>query len=88
MELLLTLTKETSTSFNELLELPFHITYGMYNTLVNLHKKEQEQQKKEEEKAKGDYNIPNIDSLKSDALSSVNSSISRLNIPSSGSFHL
>jgi hypothetical protein len=91
MELLLTLTKETSTSFSELLKLPFYITYGMYNTLVNLNKKEQEAQKKEEEAAKAEYNIPNINSLQSQALSSINSATPRVqipNIPSSGSFHL
>ena len=91
MELLLTLTKETSTSFSELLKLPFHITYGMYNTLVNLTKKEQEQQKKEEEKAKQEYNIPNVNSLQSQALSSINSATPHVqmpNIPSVGSIRL
>lgn len=91
MELLLTLTKETSTSFNELLKLPFHITYGMYNTLVNLNKKEQEQQKKEEDKARQEYNIPNVNSLQSQALSSLNNVTQHIqtpNIPSVGSIHL
>lgn len=91
MELLLTLTKETSTSFSDLLKLPFHITYGMYNTLVNLNKKEQEAQKKEEERAKDNYNIPNISSLQSQALSSINNATPHIqmpNIPSSGSIHL
>ena len=91
MELLLTLTRETSTSFSELLKLPFYITYGMYNTLVNLNKKEQEAQKKEEEQAKAEYNIPNINSLQSQAMSSINTAtanIPKVNIPSSGSIHL
>lgn len=91
MELLLTLTKETSTSFSELLKLPFYITYGMYNTLVNLNKKEQEAQKKEEEAARAEYNIPNINSLQSQALSSINNAAPKMqipNIPTSGNIHL
>lgn len=91
MELLLTLTKETSTSFSELLKLPFYITYGMYNTLVNLNKKEQEAQKKEEEAARAEYNIPNINSLQNQALSSINNATPRVqmpNIPTSGNIHL
>lgn len=91
MELLLTLTKETSTSFSDLLKLPFHITYGMYNTLVNLNKKEQEAQKKEEEAARSEYNIPNINSLQNQALASINNATPRVqmpNIPTSGNIHL
>lgn len=51
MELLLALSKETSNSFAELMQMPMHITIGIYNALRKYIDKENKARKEAEEKA-------------------------------------
>lgn len=50
MELLLSLSKETSNSFAELMQMPMHITIGIYNALRKYLEKEAKARKEAEEK--------------------------------------
>ncbi|MBQ2395910.1 MAG: hypothetical protein II304_02540 [Bacteroidales bacterium] len=50
MELLLSLSKETSNSFAELMKMPMHITIGIYNALRKYLEKEAKARKEAEEK--------------------------------------
>lgn len=49
MELVLSLSKETSNTAAELFEMPAHITIGLYNSLRKYLEKEQKARKKAEE---------------------------------------
>lgn len=50
MELLLSLSKETSNSFAELMKMPMHITIGIYNALRKYLEKEAKARKEAEDK--------------------------------------
>lgn len=94
MKLLLSLSKNTANSFVDLLQMPAHIVYGMYNTLVKMDKEEQERSDKESKSQMDKYGIPSINNLQNqvNGVRSGNNikapNIPNVNIPSMGSFRL
>lgn len=67
MELLLSLSKETSNSFAELMQMPMHITIGIYNALRKYLEKEAKARKEAEEKEsarQGNFSTPSMPSFR------------------------
>lgn len=67
MELLLSLSKETSNSFAELMKMPMHITIGIYNALRKYLEKEAKARKEAEEKEsarQGSFSTPSLPSFR------------------------
>lgn len=68
MTLISSLSKETSNSYNDIMNMPGHILLGIYNTLVKIFEEEKKRQEDESSKYKssipsmtsGNYNIGNI----------------------------
>jgi len=72
MELLSTLSKETSNSLKELLNMDFHLILGMYNTLRVMAKKQEEEEKKQQEKQRQSTpSMPSMSSISSAAKSAM-----------------
>lgn len=86
------LSKETSNSLAEMMDMPFHIVFGMYNTLQKIFKKEKEESERQQKEEESKYNIPNINDIQNSATRGVKlpstPSMPNINIPSSGSIHL
>lgn len=55
MTLISSLSKETSNSYNDIMNMPGHILLGIYNTLVKIF----EEEKKRQEEESSNYNLPN-----------------------------
>ena len=66
MELLLSLSKETSNSFSELMKMPMHITIGIYNALRKYLEKEAKARKEaeDEERSKQSMSTPSMPSFR------------------------
>lgn len=66
MELLLSLSKETSNSYDELIKQPMHITIGIYNALRKYIEKESKarQEAEEKERRKQGMSTPSMPSFR------------------------
>lgn len=65
MELLSSLSKETSNDFHSLMKLPVHYLMGLYNSLKKILKEEQKARKEAEDKQSGSIRMPSMPSMPS-----------------------
>jgi hypothetical protein len=63
MELLLSLSKETSNTVAEMMKMPSHFVIGMYNALRKILEKEAKQREEAEKKANKNIKAPSMPSF-------------------------
>lgn len=65
MEILVSLSKETSTSVAELLQMPAHYVIGIYNALKKIFKEEKKARDEEEKRQREETTTPSMPSMPS-----------------------